>query len=294
MFGQDNNNMNNYGGMMMGGIPQGTGTYFNYAGAAAQGQSKQMNNLTTEEIQRLVKKENQFSLQLTETEVLRAACNHRREDGMGDTLTEDPVTGVCRCNICQYEFKPVDQNITQEDINQAVSIVLDILQTIKLLYIDMSPAAAREYYQIIPLIERIPKLFEFAAKNYAKHDAFDPYRYNGRNMGTMNLFNMLSGALNGGFGVPQQFTTTPNQQMPGYNPQFAQYQQMPMSNGFGYMPPQGAPYPNQQMPGYQTQTAGYQYVPNEVVQNVPGQKAPETTQATTDGKDVNVTQEFKA
>lgn len=295
-----NNNYSNNGfGGGMYGVPQGTGYQYNPGNQAAP---KQMNNLSQEEIQKLVQKENQFSLQITETEKLRAICNHRRADGMGDALVEDPVSGICRCQICGYEFKPADTALTEEDLKDICANVLDILQTIKLLYINMPVEAAREYYQIIPLIEKIPKLFEYAVKDYAKYEQYNPYSYNNRNMSTMNLFNMLSGALNGmPFGGQQaqpqgqQFAGAPQGGMPqqpnmGYNPMM------------GGMPPYGMPQqPMQGMPsngfvmgapGYAPQTNGFQYNPNQAAPaNV--QQA-ENVQATTDGQTVDVKAEFKA
>ena len=294
----NNYSNNGFGGMF--GVPQGTGYQYNPGNQQAP---KQMNNLSQEEIQKLVQKENQFSLQITETEKLRAVCNHRRADGMGDALVEDPVSGICRCQICGYEFKPADTALSEEDLKDIVANTLDVLQTIKLLYINMPVDAAREYYQIIPLIEKIPKLFEYAVKDYAKYEQYNPYNYNNRNMSTMNLFNMLSGALNGmpfgaagqpqqaqqfagapqgGMGMPQQPNMAFNPQMAGM-PNMGAYgmPQQGMSNGFVM----GAP-------GYAPQTAGYQYNPNQP-QQAQGQQ-PENVQATTDGQTVDVKAEFKA
>lgn len=281
MLGNNNFVGNGFNGTMMGGMPQGTGYQYNPGPVQVP---KQMNVLTQEEIQKLMQKENQFSLQITETERLRAICNHRRADGMGDALVEDN-NGICKCQICGYEFKPVDTSMTEDDIKEAISIVLDILQTIKLLYINMPQEASKEFYQIIPLIEKIPKLFEYAVKDYAKYESFNPYSYNNKNMNTMNLFNMLSGALNGmPFNNAQQ-----TQQFAGATPQGMGYQQPMygapmggMSNGFVAG-----------MPGYTPQTAGYQYNPNQQVAPTNAQQ-PENVQATTDGQTVDVKADFKA
>ena len=240
-------------------IPQGTG--FQYTGG--QPQAQKINNvLTAEEIQRLVQKENQLSLQLTEKEVLRAKCNHRRADGLDDAIVEDPITGISRCTICGYEFRPVEDWTSPEIIEDSVHNILDILHTIKIIYTTIPAEVAAEYFQIIPLIEKIPELFKWAVKDYTKRAQFDPYTYNNKNMGIMNLFNMLCGTMNQGYN-PQM---DPNMaQAPQFNNAYAQPQQfnpafaapqyaapgygMPMSNGFGYAP----------------QTAGYQF---------PGQPTP--------------------
>jgi hypothetical protein len=285
-------------------VPQGTGAWYN-GNSNPNISPKQPNNLSQEEIQKLLQKENQFSLQITEMEKLRGICNHRRADGMGDALVEDPVTGVCRCQICGYEFKPIDAQTSQEDLSNSVANVLDILQTIKLLYINMPKEAGREYWQIIPLIEKIPKLFEYAVKDYSKYEQFNPYSYNQRNMNTMNLFNMLAGALNGmpqgqpqqfagqGFGGPQAqpfYGGMPQgqpQQAP-FNPAYAN----PASNGFGVYGQQP-----QFNGGYTVQNPGFAYPGNGAMPQGQPQTPPVVDTTAQDVKDpgkVEVNTEFKA
>lgn len=275
-----------------------------------QMQTKQSSTLTQDEYAKLMRKENQFSLALTETDVTRGVCNHRTLDGMQDTLAQEP-DGSVRCQVCGYSFRPMDATTTPEDIKEACSLVVDILQTIKLLYIDMPINAQREYFQIIPLIEKIPQLFELAAKNFSKHENYGAWNYRGQNMSAMNLFSMLSGALNGGapmmgqymngaqmnmgmgmpMGGPMMGQPMPNMGMP--NPA--------MSNGFGYVG-QGAPMMSG---GYAPQTQNYQYAPAQGAadqQQVqmqappvqPGTQAPVSTTAQTDGQTVNAQATFKA
>ena len=205
----------------------GAGTGYHYDPKRTPQPEQRRNVLTQDEIQKLIKKEGGLSLQLTETDVLRAACNHRTADGSHDTLREDE-DGRVVCEICQYRFLPLDaKTTTNEEIQSWVDNIIDTLQTIKLLYINMPDEVSREYFQIIPLIEKMPKLFEFAAKNYMRHNSMNPYGYNDRNMNAINIFQMLAG------GGAQMWN----------NPQPQQY---PNTNGFGYSP----------------QTSGYSYTPN--------------------------------
>lgn len=266
----------------MNGMPNMAAGY-NYQGM--QPQQKWSNVLTPEQINRLRKSENVFSLGITEEEQLRARCNHRSEDGLHDTLTYDPITGEARCTICQYKFRPVEPNIEFEDIKEDVARIIDILQTIKLMYIDLPDQAAAEYFQIIPLIDKIPQLFEYAAKNMTKHEAYN-WQYNSGNMGAMNMFNNLQAMFSSGMMNQPQPMMNPNmpvgmvQPMP--NPAF---QQPMMNNGFGY--------PGASMPQgmYQAQSTGFQYTPNQPVvtgnapatsaqPNVSAPVAPETTAET--------------
>lgn len=277
-------------------IPQGTG--FQFMGAQQAAPQKINNLLSGEEIQRLVQRENEFSLQLTETETLRAACNHRRADGLDDAIVEDPITGVSRCSICGYEFRPLDVQTSPESIKDACDTINDILQTIKIIYTTIPGPAAREYFQIIPLIEKIPKLFEYAVKDYTKHVQYDPYLYNNRNMSTMNLFNMLCGTMSQGQPYPQPID--PNmaaQQAPQFNPGYMAPgyvapqpgYAMPMSNvsnGFGYGAPQ-----QQYAPG----TFNYQYNPQQPVAPAPqAQPAPTPVDATAQQPTTTTTAGFTA
>lgn len=251
----------------MGGIPQGTGYQFN---GIPQGQVPTIKNfLTDEEIQRLVQKENTFSLAITETESLRAKCNHKWQDGIHDAIVETE-DGKCVCQICGYEFNPIEAGTSSETLEEMVKDVLDILQTIKMLYFDMSPEIASEFFKIIPLMEKIPKLFEMACKNYAKYDKLNSFGYNNHNMNTMQMFNVLTNVLSG---QPMP-NAAPQQPVYGQQPMMG-YQQPMMSNGFVAQP------------GYAPTMAGYQYVPNTA--------APVADQAATDaGKDVKVDATFKA
>ena len=261
-------------------FPQGTG--YQFMGGAPQMPTKINNFLTNEEIQKLIQKENTFSLQLTETEVLRGKCNHRTADGLHDAITEDPLTGASKCSICGYEFRPIAIQTSLESIQESCDTINDILQTIKLLYVSM-PVEAAEFFQIIPLIEKIPKLFQYAAKDYSKHEGANQFMYNNRNMSTMNLFNMLCG----GFSQPQMDPNMAAQQAPygmpqstpmGAAPQFNPY----MAPGYNYgMPSNGF--------GYNPQTVGYQF---------PGQPTPTVAAPAADAAapaaETTTTQTFKA
>lgn len=279
--------------MQFGGVPQNFyGTGVQYSGMQPNQIPQVKNNLSQEEIQKLMKKENEFSLALTETEVLRAQCNHRwneARNGQFDAIVEGP-DGVCRCAICGYEFEPVDMSTTEDSLKEVVKNTLDVLQTIKLLYLDMPATTAKEYYKIIPLIERIPKLFEMACKSYAKYDSTGMYGFNNKNMNTMQLYNMLANVLNGTQPMPQQpMYNNPYQQpmQPGYNPNMMGYQQQPMMGSNGFVA----------QPGYMPNTMGYQYDPNAAQQQPAANPAPAAAPAataSTDGKNVTVDATFKA
>lgn len=245
--------------IMNGANPQMGGFNYQGMGGITPPMTKFSNNLTADEIKQLQQKVSQFSMGLTNEERLRGICNHRNADGTEDALVFDPQTGVATCTICGYEFRPIEPDVSLESISADVDRIVDILQTIKLMYVDLPADASREYFTIIPLIEKIPRLFEYAAKNMNKHE-LNNWMYRGGNMGAVAMFNNLNNMFGGGMApqmaMPQQapMAMNPAFGMPqapmGMNPAFG------MNNGFGYPGAGMAP----QM-GYAPATNGFQFTP---------------------------------
>ena len=318
------NNFNNmyttggmYGNNMGGYAPSG------YTQQQTAPQKTNKNVLTPDEIKALRKTVESFSLGLTRDETLRGICFHKDENG-NETL-KDNGDGTVTCTVCGYTFDPL-QNCTEDELQRYVDNITDVLQTIKLLYIDMPPETAREYFQIIPLINKIPKLFKIASDDFSRHENYNNYRFNGA-PNTINLYNMLSnGTLNTGFApqpYPAGFGATP-MGAPMGAPMQQQFGQP--TNGFGY----GAPVAPQA--GYQPVTTGFGYTPNQTNINnqptgtlpqnnnvaysaqaplaapapsvapadasataaQPGVQTPVSATATTDGQEVKVNTTFKS
>ena len=278
--------------------PQGTGYQFNGAPVAAV---KVDNNLTQDEIQQLVKKEAQFTIALSETEKLKGICNHRTADGMRDALNEDPNTGECTCRICGYTFTPSfiasDDNAGMEELWATVHALQNYLQTIKLIYPDMPKEAQRSFFVLIPLLDKIPGLYNLAVKSYIKREGGNYYTYSGHGMPVLAQFRQIIGSVgpmgaginpyfsygqnNGWNQVPFDPNTMgspyagypQNPQMYAQNPTFVPTQNpqgnyAPQSNGFGYNAPvmgnpqqdqnnQFVPTQNPQMYAQNPQGGGY-------------------------------------
>ena len=274
MFDQTTPNANYYG------APMGAMQYQGYQ----QPQPKIMNYLTEEEIKMLQQQTSQFSLGLTEKEVLLGRCAHRTPDGYQDTLTYDNETGLAKCTICGYEFKPVSASTSIADIEDATLKIIDVLQSIKLLYTDIPHSAAREYFQIIPLIGKIPELFKHAAKSFNKYEN-NTWNANQYNMGGMAMLSNL-GAMLGAPVQQQPMYAQPQQPMMGQPvaPGFpgAAYG-APMGNPFGYAGASQA---------YQPAQPGYAYQPNQtasvVEPTVSAPAAPEAAAETTVTQTVTV------
>lgn len=250
-----------------------------YNGIQAQQMPKRNNVLTDEEIKRLQANREQFTLSITEDEHLRAACNHRTADGTRDALQDDPENPAIKvCAICGQIFVPIDPTSSKDDIKAATDAVVNILQTIKIMYQDFPQDAARQYFDIIPLIGKIPQLFEYAVKNLAKYENINGYGVQGASPSAMGLLgNFMSMMGAGGFGYA-------NQMQPQFQAQ-PQAQQFP-GNPFGYAGASQVQYGAPQM-GYMPQTQGFQYNTPQAApqpQVAPAAPAEGTTTTTTNAQ----------
>ena len=209
----------------------GQGGFNQFNGYTAQQAQPIKNALTDDDIRELMQTGSNFSLAITQKEALRAKCTHRQIGGMKDSLTFDPNTGLARCTICGYEFRPIDADTNIEDVLDAVHRIIDILQTIKILFPTLPADAVGEYFQIIPLLEKLPEFFKIAVKEFAKSDV-NAWSYASNNMGGAAMFANLMSVFGNGF-MPQGQYQQPQYQAPQ---QFAvpQPNMMPQGNAFGY------------------------------------------------------------
>ncbi len=125
---------------------------------------KTTNWLTPEKLNVLKKGINQFKLSVTEEELAKGQCNHYYPDGTSALVLDQDGSGGCTCLICGTHFNSTEYS--QQDVSNATQNILDILNTIKIMYLSIDPTAALEYFQIIPFIEKIPQLYNIAANDF--------------------------------------------------------------------------------------------------------------------------------
>lgn len=252
------------------GQPVQMGTGYQFMGQPKQTLYK--SNYTPEEYNRLMNEGPAFTLYPTEDEVLMAKCNHRSLTGLEQ---DDPIIdlpdGRCQCKVCKYIFRPVNYNETIEDIQEAVDRVIDIAQTIKMIYFNMPQETTEQFWTIIPLLTKLPHFFQMAVDDFNRSNGQMNYRYNSRNMGTLDLYSRFIGSIGGMMGMPGMGPAP--MYTPGPNPGVMGGQ--PMMGAFG-TPMYGQPV----QPGYQAQQQGFAYNPQQQVQQP--QQAPVTTEPTTD------------
>lgn len=243
------------------------------------------NWLTPEKIALLKKGVEQFNLSVSDEDVARGQCNHiDNATGMPALIPDIDGSGGYTCQICGTHF--VSRDYTPEEVKQATDFILDILNTIKITYLSLDPNAAMDYFQIIPFIEKVPKLFEVAANDFKKYEGLSGFRPNGNSLNPFAAFGMM---MTPGFGnqmnmggyqqpygaypqgqpiPPQPMNAGFAQQNPAFNPMYGQYYGQPATAPTGF-------YPNQQPApaGYQPQTQGF-------AMNPQGAAAPQPVQNT--------------
>lgn len=122
-------------------------------------------NYLTEEQINMLKKAQASSQNVTMLEKLQAICNHRDISG-NDTLIADQ--DGTRCTICGRKIKTVDiDHINREYLEGLCKDMTSIVDTIKIMYHNMSPQVAEEFCLLIPLLKRVPDMWDRAIENGA-------------------------------------------------------------------------------------------------------------------------------
>ena len=155
--------------------------------------------LTQAEQNELKKKSPAFTTELTRDELLRSYCTHRNKDG--STLVENP-DGTGTCTICGETVVFPANGYTKEEVQEITMKFKNLLNVIKCQYFDIPPQIVKEFFQIMPYVEKVPELYNLAMQN------FNSYNRNANMGGTnpvlgtdnynfWNSFDMFHGAGNG-------------------------------------------------------------------------------------------------
>lgn len=155
--------------------------------------------LTQAEQNELKKKSPAFTTELTRDELLRSYCTHRNKDG--STLVENS-DGTVTCAICGETIVFPANGYTKEEVQEIVMKFRNLLNVIKCQYFDIPPQIVKEFFQIMPYVEKVPELYNLAMQN------FNSYNRNANMGGTnpvlgtdnynfWNSFDMFHGAGNG-------------------------------------------------------------------------------------------------
>ena len=226
------NNMNQYGNVGMG---YGYGGYYPGAPMVQYPMPFKQNNpsLTQEEMKMIQQvAPDKLDITISQTDSLRAICNHK--DGTGSKVYElADGSGDVYCPICQCRWDPY--NATKEEAKEIVNKLISLMQNAKWVG-DYGVNLIRDYFPLIPLLEKFPDLYEVAMKQFNKYCTANGY-------GTANDAAVYANYNNiMGFGGVQNYAPNP------YNQQYA----------YGAQPQYGAPNPQYGYNGYQP-APGYGY-----------------------------------
>lgn len=225
------NNANNQG---FGGYPGYVQPGMQYAQKPT---AKMTQTLTPEQIKKLRGSGNTFDLHISQPEMWKAICTHKEN---GNIVLTENADGSWTCPICGATFT---MSYTDKGkVEEAVNIVVDILQTVKTLYLDIPEEMATQYFQIIPILNKLPALYEIAQNNFNMYDTSSTVNPGG----SMYGFNALNAFTSPAFAMPGMMGANPAmnpyyQQQPNYVPQPGMMYQQPVGNPFGYNAPVAQP-----------------------------------------------------
>lgn len=204
------------------------------------------NPLTEQEVNQLKQKEAGFTLRVDPVELLKAKCTHRDPKTGQFTVVANPDNTVT-CTTCGETFDP--EALDQATVQKISDLMINALQTTKFMYLDQPDASITQYYQMIPFIKKLPKLYELAMHN------FNQYHQASNNVQQANNGFSGFGMLNSMMG-------------PG-----------PAYGGYGFGQPMPNPYMNQPMMGYpQPQQTAFTQQANAMVNGNPFQADPNQAQ----------------
>lgn len=251
---------------------------FQPMGYAPQQPSRpQMTNpLTPEQKELLAKNEDAFDLKISPEEIAKAICTHK-DSTTGTFACVSSPDGTVTCKICHQSFRPND--VDEEFVQKSVETIKNTLQTCKYIGVDLNNDVIRQFFAIMPYLDRVPKLYRLVNKIFNKYNQQNPVTpvNNGQNI--VGMYNMLTnpsvpiGGMAygyGGYGMPQQtpFTSMQNNMVAGGNPFYQQPVQQP-PYGFN-------PYMGQAMPQQPAQAPMMNQPVANAAQPADAQKAPET------------------
>lgn len=250
MYSNVSNTINNQLGFQP--QPQQQAGYFYQPQPAKAAMMK--NPLTPEEVAELQKNRSTgFTMTVNQLDFTAAACTHKTKDHGMQTI--DNPDGTVTCKICGATFRPVELSTAQ--VAEATQNLLDILQSIKYFYVDIPDSVAKEFFQIIPLLEKTPQLYDIAVNNFNSYVSGNNngIQYaNGQQNGFAMLNALGTGAMYQGFGSMQGQGYAPQ----GYVPpqyqqqQYGQQQQFVPAQGGQFVAPQNNPFG-----GYVDPSQGY-------------------------------------
>lgn len=103
---------------------------------------------------------------IDEIEFVIAKCTHRKE---GKSILQAIGYDKVYCPLCKQVFNLHD-DLKIKTVTETVDVVIDIMQSIKAMDLDISDAAG-EFMKIIPVLKRIPEMYNVAVETLHSYDS---------------------------------------------------------------------------------------------------------------------------
>lgn len=146
------------------GYQASTPTIFNINGGGVPTGS---NPLTDEDLKLLaaVKKK---PFEISPERSARAKCTHKAPAGKPNAGQIDGYSKdggeTWHCNVCQSDFKVVDKSV--EEIEALVQYLMDVFDTIKLMWLNVPPQIIQGMYSAIPILELVGEAYKAAKADW--------------------------------------------------------------------------------------------------------------------------------
>lgn len=181
--------------------------------------------LTAEQVQQL-RSNGGTKLEITDTDLLASVCTHRDPQTNQPTLIakED---GSQYCTICNARFNLVEYSA--QEVEMLTRQMVDVLQSIKTYYLDIPVNVAKEFFVILPLLEKVPMLYNIALHQFEKFENGGMVNQNGyvQSFGLLNTLTNPTYGVGGMMpGMMQQNYMDPMMQQQQMQQQMMQQQQM--------------------------------------------------------------------
>ena len=228
----------------------------------------------TPEMAAILKKESDLDMRIDQKDLWRAMCTHKDPTNHTSTLVQNS-DGTVTCSVCGATFRFFEGNV--EDVKAAVNTIVDVLQTTKTIYLDAPSKLIEQYFQNIPLLNKLPTLWSMAVRNFDTYNSIDDMNPITNSYG--NGFNAMATLLTNPYAYGQQFAQPmmPNPYAYGQQPMMGQYPQQPMVPQQQMMPqyPQQPMMPQQPMVGADMNNPmGYNAPVPGVIPSAPQPQAP--------------------
>jgi hypothetical protein len=172
--------------------------------------------------------DDELSVKISPIDKIKNMCTHKYPGTSQVALIEDagnPEHVTCR--VCGESFNLISN--PDQRIQESTDNLIDILQSIKTMYLDIPEDFAKEYFQVISLIKKVPQVWTKGYKNINMYDYNNNPVAVGNNMNSFSQVNSMIGGYNMGGIQPNFAPMYYNNGVPvnGYYPQ-QQYAQQPV------------------------------------------------------------------